>query len=383
MLMLGLYLTDVEPFDTVYLHGIVRDPYGQKMSKTKGNVVDPLEMIQDIGADALRVALVSGNAPGVDQRLTDAKLTGGRNFTNKIWNAARFVLGAQPEPMAEPAGDETLPERWIRSRLAATVERATQQLEALDLAGYAATVHEFAWSDYCDWFLEMAKVELRREELTDGERARVWGTATEVFGDLLRLLHPLLPFVTEAIWEPLGEAAPRATRGELLLIRAAWPAAGAWDAAADRDLDALRDLIRTVRDQRMAAGAAAGAWLPLHVAAGGDDEQRVLESGAHYLEALARVRPLDVAADAGDRPASAATTTLGAFWLDTEAAADEAATARAAARRDELRHQVARLRDLLANEAFTGRAPAAVVERERARLADLEGQLAALGDDAG
>ncbi|HEY7526643.1 MAG TPA: valine--tRNA ligase [Candidatus Limnocylindria bacterium] len=383
MMMLGLFLTEVEPFETVYLHGIVRDPYGQKMSKTKGNVVDPLEMIEEIGADALRVALVSGNAPGVDQRLTAAKLTGGRNFTNKVWNAARFVLGAAPEPMAEPAGDETLAERWVRSRLAATIDRATRQLDALDLAGYAATIHEFAWSDYCDWYLEMAKVELRREDSSDAERARLWRTTTETFGELLRLLHPLLPFVTEAIWEPLGEVAPWAIRGEALLIRAAWPSASAADDAIERTVDELRDLIRAVRDQRTAAGVAAGAWLPLHVAPSGASERRALEGGARYLAALARVRPLDVTADPAGRPSSAGSTALGTFWLGSDAAADEAAGQRAAERRAELRRQVDRLRTLLGNDDFIGRAPAPVVDRERARLADLEAQLDALGDGAG
>jgi valyl-tRNA synthetase len=383
MMMLGLFLTDVEPFETVYLHGIVRDPYGQKMSKTKGNVVDPLEMIEEIGADALRVALVSGNAPGVDQRLTPAKLTGGRNFTNKMWNAARFVLGAAPEPMAQPDGDESLPERWIRSRLAATIERATRQLDALDLAGYAATVHEFAWSDYCDWYLEMAKVELRRDDAPAGERARVWRTTTETFADLLRLLHPLLPFVSEAIWEPLGNAAPWATGGEPLLVRAAWPAAAAVDGDVDRTVDQLRDLIRAVRDQRTAAGVAAGAWLPLHVAPAGAAERETMAGGARYLEALARVRPLDLAAEGSARPSSAGSNALGTFWLGSDAASDQAAEERAAARRAELREQVARLRTLLGNEAFTNRAPAPVVERERARLADLEAQLAALGEDGG
>jgi valyl-tRNA synthetase len=197
MMMLGLFFTDVEPFHTVYLHGIVRDPYGQKMSKTKGNVVDPLEMIREIGADALRVALVAGNAPGVDQRLTDAKLTGGRNFTNKLWNAARFVLGARPEPLVAAEGAPTLPERWIRSRLAEATERATRQLEALDLAGYAATAYDLAWGDVCDWFLETVKVDLRDPEISVGERARIWGAAVETLQGLLRLLHPLLPFLTE------------------------------------------------------------------------------------------------------------------------------------------------------------------------------------------
>ena len=380
MMMLGLFLTDVEPFETVYLHGIVRDPYGQKMSKTKGNVVDPLETIAEIGADALRVALVSGNAPGVDQRLTEAKVTGGRNFTNKMWNAARFVLGARPEPAAEPAGEPSLAERWIRSRLAATVERATRQLDALDLAGYTATVHDFAWSEFCDWYLEMAKVELRREDASPGERTRVWNATAEALGELLRLLHPLMPFVSEAIWKPLGEAAPGATRGEPLLIRAAWPAAGATDAPADRDVEALRELIGRVRDQRTAAGIAAGAWLPLHVVPTDAAAQGALTAGAAYVQALARARPLELADAKATRPQSAASSAIGTFWIGSGAGEADGAAARAAARREELEGQVARLRALLANQGFLERAPAAVVERERGRLADFEGQLAALGE---
>jgi valyl-tRNA synthetase len=378
MMMLGLFCTGVEPFHTVYLHGIVRDPTGQKMSKTKGNVVDPLAVITDIGADAMRFALLMGTAPGSDQRLTDAKLTGGRNFTTKMWNAARFVLGARPTEGVHPEGSESLAERWIRSRLAAATDRATRQLDALDLAGYAATVHEFAWSDFCDWYLEMAKVELRRDETSPGERARVWRTTADVLGDLLRLLHPLLPFVSEAIWEPLSAVAPRG-RGEPLLVTAAWPEMGMQDAAAERDVDALRDLISRVRDQRTASGVAAGAWLPLHVAPASDGERGAVMAGRHYVEALARARPLELAEGGDARPEEAATSAIGAFWLGSDQAASEAAAARASARRAEVEQQLARLRDLLANPQFVERAPEQVVERERARLNELQGQLAALG----
>jgi valyl-tRNA synthetase len=229
----------------------------------------------------------------------------------------------------------------------------------------------------------MAKVELRREDVGDGDRARVWLTTTAVLGDLLRLAHPLLPFVSEAIWQSLAEAAPGATRADPLLIRAAWPAAGGADAAAEHDLDALRDLIRAVRDQRTAAGVAAGAWLPLHVAPAGEAERQALSAGSRYLEALARVRPLDLDADPAVHPASAGASALGTFWLGTDAAAGDAAAERAHAQRAELRAQVVRLRELLANGAFISRAPAAVVERERTRLADLDNQLAAIGEDAG
>ena len=369
MMMLGLHFMDAEPFHTVYLHGIVRDPTGSKMSKTKGNVVDPLEMSAEIGADALRVALVSGNAPGVDQRLTESKLTGGRNFTNKLWNAARFVLGSRPETDAEPA-DPPLAARWIGCRLAEATDRATRQLDSLDLSGYAATVHELAWSDYCDWFLEMAKVDLRREDATDAERAATWRAATDGLGTILRLLHPLMPFVTEEIWSVLADVAPEAVRGEELLIRASWPAAGTRDEGAEAAFDELATLIRGLRNLRTDAGAPAGAWLPMRIDPADEAVASRLRAVAAYVETLARVRPIQVGAD-GERPPSIAPGPLGAAWLEIDASDS-------ADRRDrqlaELDANIERVRSLLANEAFVARAPAAVVARERERLAALEAE---------
>jgi valyl-tRNA synthetase len=389
MMMMGLFCTDAEPFHTVYLHGIVRDPYGQKMSKTKGNVVDPLEMIETIGADALRFALVSGNAPGVDQRLTDAKLTGGRNFTNKLWNAARFVLGARPDAddggraATDPAGaaEPTLAERWIRSRLAEVTERATRQLSELDIAGYVATAYDFAWSDYCDWFLEMAKVELRDPDASPAARARTWSVAADVLGDLLRLLHPITPFVTEAIWEALRSARSEAAPEELL-ITAAWPRSGPLDAQADGEFAGLAALVRGLRNLRTEAGVDAAAWLPASIAPAGAEAATLLRRDSRYVEALARVRPLRIVDDGERHAAEVIATPLGAAWLPelpSMGKPDPRAAERRSAQATELRAGIERVRDLLANQAFVERAPEAVVAKERARLAELEEQLRQLG----
>jgi valyl-tRNA synthetase len=373
MMMLGLHFTDAEPFQTVYLHGIVRDPTGSKMSKTKGNVVDPLEMIAEIGADALRVALVSGNAPGVDQRLTESKLTGGRNFTNKLWNAARFVLGSRPES-DEPPANPPLAARWIGSRLAEATDRATRQLDALDLSGYVATVHEVAWSDYCDWFLEMAKVDLRREDATDAERSATWRAATDGLGTILRLLHPLMPFVTEEIWAALADVAPHAVRGEELLIRARWPADLLRDEAAEHAFEELATLIRGLRNLRTDASAPAGAWLPMRIDPADEAAASRFRAVAAYVETLAHVRPIQIGAD-GERPQLITPGPLGAAWLEMDATGN-------ADRRDrqlaELDANIGRMRSLLANEAFVARAPEAVVARERDRLAALEAERAQL-----
>jgi valyl-tRNA synthetase len=376
MMMLGLFCTEVEPFRTVYLHGMIRASSGVKMSKTKGNVIDPLEMIDEIGADALRFALVVGTAPASDQRLTDAKLEGARNFSNKLWNAARFVLGARPEELAEPGGEASLPERWIRSRLADATVRATRQLDALDLGGYAATVYDFTWSDYCDWFVEMAKVELRRPDATPGERARAWRAAAEALAGALRLLHPLMPFITEQVWGTLHEVEPAATDGEPLLIVAAWPAAAAQDEASEAEMADLAELVRAVRNLRTEAGLPAAAWLPLAVVPVDDAARATLERGTRYLEALARVRPIDLrpAAEPAERPSLIAAVRIGTAWLGSPSPGRDA-DGRPAARIGELTAAIERLRKLLATTGFIERAPAEVVDRERQRLADLEAQL--------
>jgi valyl-tRNA synthetase len=370
----------VEPFNTVYLHGMIRAQGGVKMSKTKGNAVDALDLIDDIGADALRFALTVGTAPGSDQRLTGAKVDGSRNFTNKLWNAARFVIGARPEPSAEQEGEASLPERWIRSRLSDTIERATRQLDELDTAGYAAGAYDFAWSDYCDWFIEAAKVELRRDDAGAGGRARVWQTAAETLATMLRLLHPIMPFVTEAIWEHLHAVFSGLTSGEPLLITASWPSAAERDREAEAQMTELIELVRGVRNLRAAAKVPAAAWVTLTLSPARDADAGALEAAVRYLEPMARARPIQVLA-AGEAPpagAPATASTLGAAWMDTAAATGAESEAARGARVAVLRQGIGRLESLLADRQFVQRAPAAVVQRERERLEELRAQLSSL-----
>ena len=378
MMMLGLFCTGVEPFHTVYLHGMVRDPYGKKMSKTKGNVVDPLQVIDEVGADALRFALVAGVGAGNDQRLSRAKLDGARNFTNKLWNAARFVLSARPSDAVEPEGTPTLPERWIRSRLAAVTDHATGRLDELSTGDYAQGLHDFAWGEYCDWLIELAKVDLRRPDTAPAERARVWRALAESLATLLRLLHPVMPFVTERIWQALHEAEPSVT-GDELLIRVPWPEVGTRDAAAEADMDGIIELVRAIRNLRTEHGAPASEWLELDVVPRDSASRGVLEGSRAYVEALAHVRPIALAAPGAERPAGTrvAAVSLGTAALRTPAG--EGPDRRPSDRQlDELRRRIERLQSLLADEAFATRAPSEIVDRERGRLAELEDQLAAL-----
>ncbi len=375
MMMLGLFCTGVEPFHTIYLHGLVRAG-GVKMSKTKGNTVDPLDVIDEIGADALRFALIVGTSPGSDQRLTLDKLEGARNFTNKLWNAARFVLGARPEPLVAPDGEPTLAERWIRSRLAETTERATRQLDELELSAYAGTVHEFTWSDYCDWYLEMCKVDLRRPDASPGEVARSWTAAAETLAGLLRLVHPIVPFVSEQVWSALHEAAPAATDGEPLLISATWPSAGHRDPGAETQMEVLSDLVRGVRNLRTDASVAAAAWLPMTVVPADAAAHAALKANLGYLEALAHVRPVDLrrSGDPEARPPLVASSAAAVAWLGADAKADAEVLTRRQAQEAALRQAIERLNQLLAGP-FAQRAPAEVVAGERERLAELQAQL--------
>jgi valyl-tRNA synthetase len=266
----------------------------------------------------------------------------------------------------------------MRSRVAAATETATRQLDGFDLAGYAATVYELAWSDYCDWFLEMAKVDLRRDDATDAERAATWHAAATELTRILRLLHPLMPFVTEEIWSAMRDVVPDATAGEELLVRAAWPVATERDPEAERAFEDLAALVRGVRNLRTEAGTEAAAWVPLVVDPVDEGADRALRASERYVSVLARARPIERHAG-GPRPDLVAASPLGAAWLGVDAAAAAAGAERRAAQLAELERNIDRVRALLANDAFIGRAPAVVVERERARLADLERERRQLG----
>ena len=279
------------------------------------------------------------------------------------------------------AGEPSLATRWIESRLADATARATRQLDGLDLGGYAATVYDVAWSDYCDWFLEMAKVDLRRDDAGDGDRVATWTSAASGLATLLRLLHPLMPFVTEEIWQSLREAAPEIAT-EPLLITARWPQPDRADEGAEADFTDLAALVRGVRGLRTNAETPASAWVPLKIEASGDEAAGAIRAGLRYLEALARVRPISLV-NGEPRSELVASGRLGVAWLAQERGADPAVAGRRQAQLAEMDRNIARLEELLANPSFTERAPAPVVKRERTRLDALRDQRSQLASEAG
>jgi valyl-tRNA synthetase len=391
MMMLGIHLMGEAPFDHVYLSGLVRDPLGQKMSKTKGNVVDPLESIDEYGADALRFAVMHGTAPGADTRLGPAKLENARNFANKLWNASRFVLGSRPPTILAEA-ERRLPlevhlgpaDRWIRSRVAATVAEVDRLMAEFAFGEVTRVLYEAIWNEYCDWYLELAKVRLADASTSDADREATWWTLVDALDTYLRLLHPAMPFVTEAIW---GALPHRASDPELLIV-ARWPAAGDRDETAETQVAPLLELVRGIRNARAEAHLEPSAWLLLdvHVPV---DLGPVFEALRPAIERLARVRPIErrLTPEALDPARRDGALTVIAGPVEAvlgQPAVDPAATA---LERERLSRELADAERLLAaaearlaNEAFVSKAPATVVDGARAREAELREQVERLRD---
>jgi valyl-tRNA synthetase len=391
MMMLGLHLTDAAPFHTVYLSGLIRDERGQRMSKTKGNVVDPLEVMDQSGADALRFAVIHGATPGQDQRFGPQKLETGRNFANKLWNATRYVLGARPASIPAEAARRApdgatlgLAERWIRSRTAAAVAAVDRAIGEYQLAEVTRTLYDGIWSEFCDWGLELAKARLADEALPIAEREATWWTLVESLDTFVRLLHPVMPFVTEALWAAL----PHVADDPELLIVARWPKADARDAEAEQLVGEVIDLVSGIRNARAEASIEPGAWLPGSVIAP-QGALRAIELLGPALGRLARLRPLVVLGDgvATARPAGALTIVSGSLQAVVAAPGSALGADRERERlTKELSETEARLaaaQARLADPAFTERAPAAIVDGARARAVELAAQADRLREQLG
>jgi valyl-tRNA synthetase len=392
MMMLGIHLTGTEPFHTVYLSGLIRDAEGKKLSKTKGNVVDPLGVIDETGADALRFALIHGAAAGQDQRF-GTKLENARNFANKLWNVARFVVGSRPSSIDADA-ERRLPdarhlgpgERWTRSRASAAVAAVDEAMADYAFGEVTRLVYDAVWNEFCDWGVELAKVRLADSSLSDEVREATWWTLVEALDTYLRLLHPVMPFVTEALWA----AIPHRAADPALLIVARWPGAGERDVRVEDQVAALIGLVGELRNARATARLPAGAWLETRVYVP-QDLGEAFEGLRPALERLARARPLHreltPEALAGARASGDLTVIAGAGDIEATirpAAVDVDASALERARLErelvEAEAWLAAARERLANEAFMAKAPPAVVEGARAREVELAEQVDRLRD---
>ncbi|HET7343983.1 MAG TPA: valine--tRNA ligase [Methylomirabilota bacterium] len=367
MAMLGLHFMKAEPFRHVYIHALVRDAEGQKMSKSKGNVVDPLAIMGKYGTDAFRFTLAAFAAQGRDIRISDERVEGYRNFANKLWNAARLVLsnleGYDPEGEPPPAG---LPGRWIESRLHAAIHDVRTALDAYRFNEAAGTIYQFLWSDVCDWYLEIAKTALYRAD-DPAERQRVQHTLVTVLEATLRLLHPFMPFITEELWQRLPH------EGESIML-AAYPRASRTgpDPEAERQMAVLIQAVTAIRNIRGEMRISPAQTLAAVVKAAPGDEA-LLREHVGLLQTLARARvTIDPRAT---RPRASALGVVGEseIYVELEGLVD------LAAERQRLEKEIKRVgeaiaftRGKLARPDFAERAPAEIVDKERDKLAEQE-----------
>ena len=378
MIMMGLKNTSQIPFDTVYLHGMVRDPDGIKMSKSKGNVLDPLDLIDLYGADALRFALTGGNSPGNDMRLNEQKMEASRNFANKLWNASRFVMGniARAGDTAGwdwPPRPQHLEDRWVLSRLNGATAQVQRFMEEYQFGEAQRAVHDFMWGEYCDWYLETAKVRIRGGDETP------LPILAYVLERLLRLLHPFMPFITEEIWQNLVEQLPPEEERPASLIIASYPEADAslLDDAAESDMQAVIEMVRAVRNLRAEFRIKPNESVEAVVDA--PEVRGVIEAEADAIKTLAQIDPLTLVShgaaagpsDAGQHVSlvlgKGTVTVPLAGLVDLDHERERLSTELA-----QIENNRQRLSARLQDEKFLARAPEEVVERERERLSGME-----------
>jgi len=381
MIMSGLEFTEQVPFHTVYLHGLIRDEHGQKMSKTKGNVIDPLEVMNELGTDALRFTLLVGSTPGNDMNLSVKKVEANRNFANKIWNAGRFVLGAldQAPSSAGMEAQWTTADSWIWARLR-SLTREVERLFANYQYGEAGRqIYEFFWSEFADWYVEIAKLQLAE----GGDRAYYTAlTLTRVLDTCLRLLHPFTPYVTEELWNHLKHAcqlhpagfAPKGGWEEALIV-ARWPEVRedeGWEPQKVTDFTLVQEIVRAIRNLRAEKKVTPGKKIPALLAA--DERSILLRSQQAVIAALAHldIKSFQVVDKLVEKPQNTASVVLAGveIYLPLDGMVDRAVErSRLEKELQEALSHIERLESLL-NSPFAQKAPVQVVEKEKEKLAD-------------
>lgn len=354
------YMNEV-PFDTVLIHGLVRDAQGRKMSKSLGNGIDPLEIIDKYGADALRFALATGNSPGNDMRFSDEKIEAARNFANKLWNAARFVLmNLTIDKIEEPDKSKlAVEDKWILTKLEECVKSVNTNLDKYELGVALSSIYDFLWDYYCDWYIELTKTSVSSE---DKERSlTAQNTLAYVLRETLKLLHPFMPFITEEIYSSLpGE------EGFIMVKDYPEYREDFTFAAAEEDMNRIIDAIKAIRVRRNEMGVVPSRKAKLFV----ETKYPETFSGATaFFERLASAASLEVVEDYADENAVKIITDSATIHIPLGDLVDfEAERARLKKELDAMESEIKRAEGKLSNEGFVSRAPAAVVEAEKAKL---------------
>ena len=375
MLIMGMEFMKDIPFEKVFIHGLVRDSQGRKMSKSLGNGIDPLEVIDKYGADTLRFMLITGNTPGNDMRFYWERVEGTRNFANKIWNASRFALmnmeGYDKDAELAPY---TLADKWILSRLQDTVKDVTGLLERFELGEAGRAIYDFIWSEVCDWYIEIAKPRLYNKEAA-AERATAQHVLATVLVSAMKLLHPYMPFITEEIYQCLPHEA------ESIMI-SKWPVAdeSLIDPEAERGMNAIMDSIKAIRNMRAEVNANPGKKIPA-VLLVADDLREVVAANDSYIKLLGGIDNLELRAMDAEKPenAMAAVVTGIEVYLPLAGLIDvEKETQRLSKELATMEKDLQRVSGKLNNAGFLAKAPEDVIAKERAKSEELTGKIEAV-----
>lgn len=375
MLIMGMEFMKEIPFEKVFIHGLVRDSQGRKMSKSLGNGIDPLEVIEKYGADTLRFMLITGNTPGNDMRFYWERVEGTRNFANKIWNASRFALmnmeGYDKDAELAPY---TLADKWILSRLQDTVKDVTGLLERFELGEAGRAIYDFIWSEVCDWYIEIAKPRLYNKEAV-AERATAQHVLATVLVSAMKLLHPYMPFITEEIYQCLPHEA------ESIMI-SKWPVAdeSLVDPEAERGMNAIMDSIKAIRNMRAEVNANPGKKIPAIMLVS-EDLREVVAHNDSYIKLLGGIDNLELRPLNGEKPenAMAAVVTGIEVYLPLAGLIDvEKETQRLSKELAAMEKDLQRAGGKLNNAGFLAKAPEDVIAKERAKYEELSGKIEAV-----
>ena len=375
MIFSGMEQMKKEPFKTVFIHGLVRDEKGRKMSKSLGNGIDPLDMAEQYGADALRFNLITGNSPGNDMRFFVEKCEAMRNFANKIWNASRFVMMNLTIDKVELPDKLELEDKWILSKLNTLIREVTDNMDAYELGVASAKIYDFIWDTYCDWYIELTKTRMNGED--PAAKLAAENVLCYVLLRILELLHPFMPFITEEIWQALPHEGK-------YLISAPWPMyRPEFDFRAEEQaMEAVKDAISAVRARRAEMNVPPSKKAQMIIASDHAEDYRM---GEHFIKRMAYASDITVTNTAPtDLTGLVTVVTHGAnVYLPLAELVDfEKELERIAKEREKAAENLARIEQKLSNEKFVSKAPEAIVNAEREKAEKARALIAKLDESA-
>lgn len=380
MIMMGLEFQQEIPFKHVFIHGLVRDSQGRKMSKSLGNGIDPLEVVEKYGADTLRFMLITGNTPGNDMRFYWERVESTRNFANKLWNASRFVLmnlTDYDENFDPQASDYTLADKWILSRYNQTVSDVTRNLERFELGEAGRAIYEFIWNEFCDWYIELSKARLYNKE-DNRARQTAQSVLCYVLENTLKLLHPFMPFITEEIWQHIPH------EGYSIIV-ASWPVEQTTltDKKAELNMEIVMETIKAIRNMRAEVNVAPGRKSEAILQLASAELVQLFELNASYVKTLAAVEPLNVSLTTPEKPENAMAAVVSGveIYMPLKGLIDvDKETARLNKELLTLDKELARVSGKLSNEGFVAKAPPDVIEKEKAKQQEFEEKVKAINE---